>query len=498
VSDAGVIEYTVSVETQASIDAANKVNESLNKTEKAMKDTESASGKLGGGMKKMATSVKRANVEIAESNKRFSALGKVIGSVIAFMGGKAVIDMADQYMEMSSRLKGATADTEEYEKVQARLLQTANNTYRPLQEAAEVYIRTSKAIKDLGYNTDQVLDITDSFSYLLVTNSASAERGASAINSYSKAIQTGRVDSMTWQSILAAMPSVVEDIATATGSTEAAIRKLGIEGKLSLGALNEALLRSKDKNLELADAMDTTVGDAMVAFRNSMTVFIGKVNESSGASAGLVTAVEDMSAILQDPATIKAAQDLAVGVVNAFSSIISAVKTTVEVVKWGAESMAAFMNGAALDDVVRLQDEIERYNKMLANPLTRLEFGGGNRKGGWLSEADINENIGTRKKHIEDYYKSQAEMYAAEQKKLKDILDNPASAPDVSAPVAAEAANDKVSKSLGRRTAARKQLTEEEKRAAQFAKKLADAEKQNIDVMDKLAESIYQTFLNAD
>ena len=165
--NAGTIEYTVSVETQQSIDAANKVNASLDKTEKQMKDTDAASAKLGGGMKKLTADIKRANMESAATTRRFSALGKVIGSIIGIIGTKVLIQMADQYTEMSSRVRQVTADTEEFEKVQTRLLQTANNTYRPLAEAAEVYIRTSKAIKDLGYNTDQVLDITDSFSHPL-------------------------------------------------------------------------------------------------------------------------------------------------------------------------------------------------------------------------------------------------------------------------------------------------------------------------------------------
>ena len=47
--NAGTIEYTVSVETQQSIDAANKVNASLDKTEKQMKDTAGGAKKLTGG-----------------------------------------------------------------------------------------------------------------------------------------------------------------------------------------------------------------------------------------------------------------------------------------------------------------------------------------------------------------------------------------------------------------------------------------------------------------
>ncbi|MGI0451544.1 tape measure protein [Pseudomonas aeruginosa] len=144
---------------------------------------------------------------------------------------------------MADRIQMVTSSTAEYEQVQARLLETASRTYRPLAEAQELYIRTADSLKSLRYTTEQALDITDSFSFLLVTNAASADRAASAIDAYSKSIQTGKVSSDAWQSIMAAMPSLVNALAESTGkSTE--IRKLGIEGSLSLRDLNEGLRKT--------------------------------------------------------------------------------------------------------------------------------------------------------------------------------------------------------------------------------------------------------------
>lgn len=486
--NAGTIEYTVSVETQQSIDAANRVNQSLDKTEKQMKSTDTAAGKLGGGMKKLAADIKRANSESSAATDQFSRMGKVIGTIIGALTTKVIIQMADEFTEMSSRLKQVAMDTEEFEKVQARLLQTANNTYRPLAEAAEVYIRTSKAIKDLGYNTDQVLDITDSFSYLLVTNAASSDRATSAINAYSKAIQTGKVSSETWQSILAAMPSVVEDIANATGTTESAIRQLGIEGKLSLEALNEALLRSKDKNLELADAMDTTVGDAVVAFKNSLQVFIGKVNESSGATTGLVGAISSMSEALQDPATIAAAQDLAAGVVLAFATIVKGITNAVNTARWFGEEMAALKHGVAADDAVRLG----KAYKDAAREVMNLQN----------ASADYKKT----KLWMQDNIRAQEKMTAAQNAYQAAVDATAPYKPRTTKPEEAKLKIDATEKSkvdadatdgLNKRTRARKGLTEAQREAQREAKKLEDAERSNLGIIEKLSEAIYQTGLSS-
>ncbi|WP_081884631.1 tape measure protein [Pseudomonas sp. AAC] len=310
----------------------------------------------------------KADKSNQELTKSTSGLGKAFGALAAAISVRAIIAASDQYGQMAARIRMASSSTEEYTKVQARLLQTANATYRPLNEAQEVYIRTADAIRTLGYNTDDALDITDSFSFLLVTNAASADKASSAIDAYSKAIQTGKIESDGWQSILAAMPTIVNDLAAATGRSTADIRKLGIEGKLSLAALNEALRRSRDSNEELAASMETSVADSTTALSNSFQVFVGKVNETSKASAILTGNIGELAETLQDPKTIRAAQELAAGVVTAFNTIAKGVREAISIVQWFGYELAYQANGgkAAADDIVRLNDQLIRKQGELA------------------------------------------------------------------------------------------------------------------------------------
>lgn len=408
----------------------------------------------------------KADKSNQELTKSTNGLGKAFGALAAAISVRAIIAASDQYGQMAARIRMATSSTEEYTKVQDRLLQTANATYRPLNEAQEVYIRTADAIRTLGYNTDDALDITDSFSFLLVTNAASADKASSAIDAYSKAIQTGKVESDGWQSILAAMPTIVNDLAAATGRSTADIRKLGIEGKLSLAALNEALRQSRDSNEELAGAMETSVQDATTALGNSFQVFVGKVNETSKASGILTENIGEMADALQDPETIKAAQNLAAGVVSALNEIIKGVRETVGIVKWGAESISAALNGAAGDDVVRLQDQLETYQSMLDNPLKRLRIGGKGQAVAYFNEEEIKQNIELTQKQIDAFWKEQEER--------KPNLPEPVPEPKVDskekAKVEAEAA---AAPSKAKRAA----MTDEQRAANQLATAYKNVEK---------------------
>jgi len=198
-----------------------------------------------------------------------------------------IIRQVDAYGQMADRLRMATSGTAEYQQVQAHLLETAQQTYRPLAEAQELYIRTADVMRSLGYNTQQTLDITDSFSFLLVTNAASADRAQSALDAYSKALQTGKVEADGWVAIQTAMPTIVNAIAAGTGKSAEEIRRLGAQGKLALDDINTGLLNTVEVNRKAAEKMSTSVQDAMVNIQNAITKFVGGAEESTGVFAGL-------------------------------------------------------------------------------------------------------------------------------------------------------------------------------------------------------------------
>ncbi|WP_417786769.1 tape measure protein [Stutzerimonas xanthomarina] len=270
-----------------------------------------------------------------------STVSRLAGPLAALTAGvsiKGLIDISDNYGQMADRIKMATTSTQEYVMVQDRLLQSANKTYRPLVEAQELYIRTADAIRSLGYETSDALDITDSFSYLLVTNAASADRASSAINAYSKAIQTGKVDSESWQSILAAMPSVVETLADELGRSSNEIRELGITGKLALSDLNEGLRRSVEETKAAADGMGVTLNDAIIRATNNWSAYLGESEKVTGASRLMSGALDTVSENLSTVASI--ASGVAVAGVTRYS-VALAQNTSAAVLNYRAKQAQA-------------------------------------------------------------------------------------------------------------------------------------------------------------
>lgn len=475
----GSIYYTVEADTSSLVNGANAADRSLDSMQGSMQRTDATAGKLQTRMTRVAGAVRQANQQIGAQTSAYSGLTRVVAAYLSLRTLQSVIELSDQYGQMASRIRNATSSAEEYAMVQERLLQTANGTFRALSEAQEVYLATADTLRDLGYTTSDVLDITDSFSYALVRDAARADQATTAMDAWSKALMKNKVEADGWASIMSATPSIVEGIAEATGRTQAEIRQLGASGKLSVEALNEGLRRTRDENKALADEMETSVADSFTKLRNSMTVFIGKVNESSGASQILTSNIAELADALQDPETIRAAQELAAGVVGALNQIIAGAKETVRIVKWAAEGIAAALHGAASDDIVRLEDQLNTYQEMLANPLKRLRIGGKGQAIALFSEDEIKANIAATQALIDQFYKDQ-------EKKPPVVV------PNVEPPSAQGKSGGKTGtvNAEADATAGTKKLTEAQKAAKKAAQELAQAQKENIDTIASLGQQL--------
>ncbi|TAN12912.1 MAG: hypothetical protein EPN34_03040 [Burkholderiaceae bacterium] len=295
---------------RAAASASGDLKPALQGAAQGARDIEAEARKAAGAtdeLKNSGNAVEAAFTKVGRAMAGLFAASKIKNFAVD------AIATADAYGQMAERIRMATASQQEYEQVQQRLLETANTTYRGLSEQQELYIRTADALRGMGYETSQVLDITDSLSFLLTTNAASAEKGAAAIDAYTKSIQSGRVDSQSWQTLLAATPTLVDAVAKATGKTAAEIRQLGVAGQLSVASLNEGLRRSVDANKAATEGMVTTVNDAMKRLSNTWSVYLGQANSATGATQKIVGVINLLSENLDTviAAAVKAGEVLA-------------------------------------------------------------------------------------------------------------------------------------------------------------------------------------------
>lgn len=302
----GTIYYTVEARTAALLSSEKEVSKSMDSMTREMQGAERQAGSLSTQMNGLAAAIKL---------------------VVAATALRGLAGWVQQYQTMSERVRMATDSVEEFEMVQRRLQETADGTYRALEEAQEVYIQTSIGLRDMGYSASEALDIVDSLSYAFVTNQTSSERAQSALNALTRAVNRGTVLVDHWANLLIAVPTILEDIAEGSGYTTQEISRMGYEGKLSADLLTEGLRRARDANQRAADDMATDLIDASVRARNAVTVTLAAIEEQTGAiqavTDGIIMASEALLEFGQDSEKLESLIKLATVAGASFAAVMA-------------------------------------------------------------------------------------------------------------------------------------------------------------------------------
>jgi len=302
----GGIYYEIKADTHALLQADKQVENITNNMERGFEKADAAADGLNTGLSKLASALK---------------------ALIAVSALREMARMVQSYQEMAERVQMATSSQDEFERVQKRLLNTANGTYRSLAEAQELYIRSADGLRSMGYSTEQAIDVQDSMSYAFVKNAASAERADSAISAFTKAINTGTVSADQWESITTAIPTVINDIAAASGKSAAAVRALGASGKLTASDLTEGLKQSLDANTAAAAGMSNNLVDASVRMRTAVTAMLVAVEGQTGVIQGftnsIITAADTILSFSENSEAMSGYIDSATLAAKAFALVMA-------------------------------------------------------------------------------------------------------------------------------------------------------------------------------
>ncbi|KVX03971.1 phage tail tape measure protein [Alcaligenes phenolicus] len=304
---------------------------------------------IGGAARAAIPSVDGLNKELANTERQAAAsaatINRVLKAALAGFSAMHVIDAADNWGQYASRMRMATETADEYEHAQQRMAQSAQLTFRAINETREAFIQLSPVLREMGLSLDQSIDAVDAFSGLLVVNGANAERGAAAMEALAKSFQRGRVDAQAWMTIYSTADTIVEHLAKSSGKTAAEIRQLGVEGKISAEMMAKALVSAYEPVIKQVESMPTTVRDALTNLNTAFGEYIGWQNEASGATAALASGLgllgENLNGVLNAGLVVGGAALAAYSVKTGLARIETGKLTVAKIAGANADRAAA-------------------------------------------------------------------------------------------------------------------------------------------------------------
>ena len=243
--------------------------------------------------------VEQLNSELEQTDGKASAaaggLGK-IGSVLAGFAtlsfAKSMLDTADAMQSINSQVRQVVSSESEYLAIQRQLLDVANNTHASLESTANLYVSTSRALKDYGYTQQEILTFTEATNNAMAIGGVQAQQQAAALMQLSQALGSGVLQGDEFKSIAEAAPILLDTIAEYMGKSRAEIKKLGSEGELTADVIFKAISGASEKFSEQAAKMPMTMGQALTVFSNNWQSMISKMLNDSGAMSGIASIIK--------------------------------------------------------------------------------------------------------------------------------------------------------------------------------------------------------------
>lgn len=282
------------------------------KLDKYERDMQRAARSTDARFRSMEGRAKQAGERMERSLRSSTAnINQLLAGLGVGVAVNGLRQLAEAWSDISSRVNIAASSQEKGAAVMDRISQIARRTYSDLAQTAEAYIQNSTALKELGYSTQTQLDYTEALNNALVVSGAKGQRAESVMNALSKAMGLGKLSGENLNTVLSTGGRVAQALADGLGVGVNELRKLGSEGKLTGDKVVKALTGQLQQLREEAESMPATITDAFVLLTNSLTQYVGQLNEANGVTAiftdGIIFAADHVGSVAAAAAAAGAA-----------------------------------------------------------------------------------------------------------------------------------------------------------------------------------------------
>ncbi|HFT3542919.1 TPA: phage tail tape measure protein [Klebsiella pneumoniae] len=302
-----------------------------------------------GGSQAAAASkeTRRALSELTDQME--SAKSSAISLAGAFAGAFAtghLISLADEWNSVNARLKQASQSTDDFSSSQRLLMDISQKTGTAFSDNANLFSRSAASMREFGYSSTEVLQITEAISTGLKLSGANAQESSSVITQFSQALAQGVLRGEEFNAVNESGDRVIRALATGMGVARKDLKAMADQGKLTIDKVVPALISQLGKLRDEYGELPQTVSSSATRIENSFMQWVGGANEASGATRTLTGVLNSVAENIDTVATA-AGVLVAVGVSRYFGGMVS-----------GAYSATAGIINAAKSEVALAEAQV--------------------------------------------------------------------------------------------------------------------------------------------
>ena len=234
------------------------------------------------GLGKVNTNLGKIEKSTGRVSKGFKSVGTAVAGFIAALSGKALLDFVSNIQNIENRLKLTTTGMAELNERFYELVDIANGTRAPLNETVDLFTKLALAGKNVGLNTQEVLQVTENFNKVLAISGAGGQEAAAAILQFSQALASGTLRGDEFRSLTEAVPPLLDILANKLGITRGQLREYSTKGLLNAELVSRALISATEELNTTFGKTSVTVGQALTVLSNNFKVFGKEFLDASG------------------------------------------------------------------------------------------------------------------------------------------------------------------------------------------------------------------------
>ncbi|BBV60099.1 phage tail tape measure protein [Klebsiella quasipneumoniae] len=295
------------------------------------------------GGRQAAASVRETRRSVAElTDQMESAKATALGLTGAFAGAFAtghLISLADEWNSVNARLKQASQSTDDFTSSQKQLMDISQKTGTSFSDNANLFSRSAASMREYGYSSSQVLDITEAISTGLKLSGANAQESSSVITQFSQALAQGVLRGEEFNAVNESGDRVIRALAAGMGVARKDLKSMADQGQLTIDKVVPALISQLGKLRNEYGELPQTVSSSATKVENAFMQWVGGANEASGATNTLTGLLDGVANNIDQVATAAGALvavgaarylgNLALGASSATTGIINAAKSEV-------------------------------------------------------------------------------------------------------------------------------------------------------------------------
>lgn len=225
------------------------------------------------------------------TTNQMNKLKTVLGGLISAKVLKDTILLADAYANMLNRLRVVTKGTYELHAAMEAVFQMSRETRTSLEANIDMYNRIAINTKQMGLEMQDVVRFATQLNHAIILSGVTAREAQWGMVQFSQGLAAGALRGDELRAVMEQLPIVTETLTKYLGIGRGELRKWAFEGRVTTQVIIDAFNAAEKSLAERFGRRIPTVDQALTVLRNSMTKFVGDMDQAIQGTGSLSQAI---------------------------------------------------------------------------------------------------------------------------------------------------------------------------------------------------------------